>query len=195
MIVLPQIICSCVTKPGPGFEPCDWNGFFPPRLCLKWGGSSFGNCGPRHHLSHALHPLALRRKRFNWDTEEVWAPSTRWGRQVRLRPDKGTRAESCLGWRYWELEIKREEWGGYRDKMAWTKHQLHRKGKIKLRFFGVILIICFYFFLLTVMIIEMWWYPERLFYMLSASYSSPTPINIGGSFILLRTSLVFPFLQ
>lgn len=107
---------------------------FSPKLCLKWGGSSFGNCGLRHHLSRAFHPLALRRKRFNWDTE-VWPqPTRRWWRQVWLRPDRGTRAESYLAWRYWELEIKREEWNGYRDKMVWIRCPLQREGKIKLRF-------------------------------------------------------------
>lgn len=72
---------------------------FPPKLCLKCGGSRFGNCGLRCHLSPAFYPLALRRERFNWATEDMWAPPRRrWWRQVWLRPDKGTRAESCLGW-------------------------------------------------------------------------------------------------
>lgn len=83
--------------------------------------------------------------------------------------------------------MKREEWGGYRDKKTWIRSPLHREGKLKLRFLRVTLIICFYFFLLTVMIIEMWWCPKHLFYIIAASYSSPTPIR--GSFSLLRTSL------
>lgn len=44
---------------------------------------------------------------------------------------KGTGAET---WRYWELEMKREEWGSYRDKTTLIRCSLHREAKLKLRF-------------------------------------------------------------